>query len=390
MNIDFSAEELAFRAEVKAWFEANLPKELKAKEEAGESLTKEELISWGRKLNEKGWAAPSWPKEHGGTGWNATQKHIFEEVRAEIGAPQVFSMGITMLGPVLMGYGNDAQRKQFLPRILNFDDWWCQGYSEPGAGSDLAALKTAAVLEGDHYVVNGSKIWTTYAHRADWMFCLVRTNATGKKQQGISFLLIDMNTPGIQVRPIISIDGEHHLNQVFLDNVRVPKENLVGEENQGWTVAKYLLTHERTSIAGVGAAKASLGKLKKLAHTTEANGKSMIEDPQFSLKLAQAELNVMALEYTNFRALAALASGQVPGAESSLLKIKGSQAQQMLQELKVEMSGYYAYPWQTEQAVGPVPFKKSLANYNFGRASTIYGGSTEVQYGVMAKAILGL
>ncbi|HNN37003.1 MAG TPA: acyl-CoA dehydrogenase family protein, partial [Pseudomonadales bacterium] len=243
MNIDFSAEELAFRAEVKAWFEANLPKELKAKEEAGESLTKEELISWGRKLNEKGWAAPSWPKEHGGTGWNATQKHIFEEVRAEVGAPQVFSMGITMLGPVLMGYGNDAQRKQFLPRILNFDDWWCQGYSEPGAGSDLAALKTAAVLEGDHYVVNGSKIWTTYAHRADWMFCLVRTNATGKKQQGISFLLIDMNTPGIQVRPIISIDGEHHLNQVFLDNVRVPKQNLVGEENQGWTVAKYLLTH---------------------------------------------------------------------------------------------------------------------------------------------------
>ncbi|MDY6829426.1 MAG: acyl-CoA dehydrogenase family protein [Pseudomonadota bacterium] len=390
MNIDFSPEELQFREEVKAWFEANVPADLKRKAELGESLTREETISWGRKLNEKGWVAPSWPAEYGGTDWTSTQKHIFEEVRAEVGAPQVFSMGITMLGPVLMQFGTDEQKAQYLPRILNFDDWWCQGYSEPGAGSDLAGLKTAAVLEGDEYVVNGSKIWTTGAHHANKMFCLVRTDANVKKQRGISFLLLDMSDPGMEVRPIISIDGEHHLNQVFLDNVRTHKSNLVGKENEGWTVAKFLLTHERTSIAGVGASKAALNKIKRIAREQTRNGRSLIEDEQVARRIAEAEVDFLALEYTNFRTLAATASGQAPGAESSLLKIRGTETQQALQELKVLLAGYYAYPWGTEDAVGPAEFKQATANYNFGRASTIYGGSTEVQYTVMAKALLGL
>lgn len=390
MNIDFTAEELQFKEEVREWFNANLPADLKRKSELGIALNKEETQTWGKILNSNGWAAINWPKEYGGTGWSVSQKHLFDEVRVEVGAPNIMAMGIAMLGPVLHAFGTDEQKAEHLPRILNFDDWWCQGYSEPGAGSDLASLKTSAKLEGDEYVVNGSKIWTTYAHYADKMFCLVRTSTEGKKQQGISFLLLDMKDPGMTVRPIVSIDGEHHLNQTFMDDVRTHKSNLVHEENKGWTVAKYLLTHERTGIAGVAGSKAAIAKLKALATKTIVDGKPAIENEQFAMKIAQVEVDLKALEYTNFRTLAASATGGAPGAESSLLKIKGTQIQQMLAELKVELAGYLAYPWGTLGEAGPEDFGHAVASYNFGRASTIYGGSTEVQYNVMSKGILGL
>ena len=390
MNIDFTPEERAFQQEVRQWFADNLPAALKHKNETGQPLTKDEIVGWQRQLNERGWLAPGWPQEYGGPGWTPTQRYIFDTERARAGAPVGLSMGIVMLGPVLMAFGTQAQKDYYLPRILTCEDWWCQGYSEPGAGSDLAGLKTQAVSEGDHYVVNGSKIWTTYAHWANRMFCLVRTSSEGKKQEGISFLLIDMDSPGLEVRPIISIDGEHHLNEVFFTDVRVPKENLVGKEGQGWTVAKYLLTHERTTIAGVADSKVNLANLKNWAKRNQANGRALIEDDSLRLRLAKAEIDLMALEYTNLRTLAATAAGRGPGPESSNLKILGTQVQQTLAELGVELAGQYAWPWHTESPVGPEEFAYVTNRYAFSRASTIYGGSDEIQKNVIAKMVLGL
>lgn len=390
MNIDYTQEELEFQQEVRAWFKENLSPELKRKTLLGETLTKEEMVNWQKTLNEAGYLVVSWPEEHGGPKWTATQRYIFDSERAAAGAPVGLSMGIIMLGPVLMAFGTPEQKEKYLPAIKNCEDWWCQGYSEPGAGSDLASLKTQAVLDGDEYVVNGSKIWTTYAHYANRCFCLVRTDNDCKPQAGISFLLIDMDSPGVEVRPIMSIDGEHHLNETFFENVRVPKENLVGQEGQGWTIAKYLLTHERTTIAGVADSKLNLANLKEVARTQTANGKPLIEDEQIRLKIAQEEIKLLALEYTNFRTLADTAAGRAPGPESSLLKIKGTETQQSLTELSVEMAGYFAYPWKVDESVGPAEFLHATERYNFLRASTIYGGSTEVQKNVIAKMLLGL
>ncbi|RLA56030.1 MAG: pimeloyl-CoA dehydrogenase large subunit [Gammaproteobacteria bacterium] len=389
MDTSYSPEEQAFKQEVTDWFETNLTPDLIAAAEAGADLggaiTLEQAVGWSKKLAAKGWTAPSWPKAYGGPGWSATQLYIFNSVRAELGAPAPFSMGVAMLGPALMKFGTPEQKEKYLPQILSSEDWWCQGYSEPGAGSDLASLKLAAVSDGDDYVLNGSKIWTTSAHHANRMFCLVRTNADGKKQEGISFILLDMDSPGLDIRPIISIDGEHHLNQVFFDDVRVPKANLIGEEGQGWTVAKYLLTHERSSISGVAEATANIKRIRRIAceHGYE-------DDLQMQLKIASADLELTALKYTESRMLSGLESGQVPGAESSMLKIKGTELQQDIAELRVDMAGHYAYPWQDAAEVRPFDFRWATQVYNFGRAATIYGGSTEVQYGVLAKMVLGL
>ena len=390
MNIDYSPEELEFQQEVRAWFKENLPADLKQKSINGEMLSRDEIVSWQKLLNSANYLAVGWTEEFGGPGWTPTQRYIFDAERAAAGAPIGLSMGLIMLGPVLQAFGTQEQKDKYLPRILSSEDWWCQGYSEPGAGSDLASLKTQAVLDGDEYVINGTKIWTTYAHHANLCFCLVRTDNECKIQAGISFILIDMNTPGIEIKPIVSIDGEHHLNQTFFDDVRVPKENLVGVEGQGWTIAKYLLTHERTTIAGVADSQMTLANIKRAAETNEADGCSLMDDEQTRLDIAQAEINMMALEYSNFRTLADTAAGRAPGPESSLLKIKGSEAQQELSELKVKLAGYYAYPWMTENSIGPDEFTHATQSYNFLRASTIYGGSSEVQKNVLAKMLLGL
>ncbi|KZX92050.1 pimeloyl-CoA dehydrogenase large subunit, partial [Alcanivorax sp. HI0013] len=321
MDINYTPEELAFRDEVRAFLDEKLPKDIASKVKNSQHLGKEDTIRWQKILNEKGWMAMHWPTEHGGTGWSPIQKHIFEEECAEYGAPTVLPFGVNMVAPVLIKFGTDEQKQKYLPPILNSDVWWCQGYSEPGAGSDLAGLKTKAVREGDHYVVNGQKTWTTLGQHADWIFCLVRTDPNAKKQEGISFLLIDMETPGITVRPLITLDGEHEVNEVFFDDVKVPVENLVGEENKGWTCAKYLLTFERTGIAGVGQSKAALKHLKEVARKVQQNGKPLIEDPLFRNRLADVEMELMALEMTNLRTVAAAQAGGVPGAESSFLKI---------------------------------------------------------------------
>ena len=389
MDIDFSAEDLAFRREVRAWFEANTPPELRRKTVTGEMLQKDEIVRWQRRLDAQGWLVTGWPQEHGGPGWTPTRRYIFDLERAAACAPIGLSMGVIMLGPVLMAFGAPEQKAHYLPRIRRCEDWWCQGYSEPGAGSDLASLKTAAVADGDDYVVNGSKMWTTYAHWATHMFCLVRTAATGKKQEGISFLLIEMDRAGIEVRPIVSIDGEHSLNQVFLTDVRVPKKNLVGREGQGWDIAKYLLTHERTSIAGVAECKAHLANLHAAAAERRSGGRPLVEDAAMQLKLARAEIELMALEYTNFHVLAATAAGKAPGPESSLLKTMGTAVQQTLSELDIDIAAEKVWPWHERGEFGRGRYAHAMERYCYSRAATIYGGSDEVQKNVLAKMLLG-
>ena len=388
MDIDFSPEDLKFQREVRAWFEAHTPAALKRKAVTGEMLQKDEIVGWQRQLDDQGWLVTGWPVEHGGPGWTPTQRYIFDLERAAASAPVGLSMGVIMLGPVLAAFGTPEQKARYLSRIRRCEDWWCQGYSEPGAGSDLASLKTTAVADGDDYVINGSKIWTTYAHWATHMFCLVRTANTGKKQEGISFLLLEMDNPGIEVHPIVSIDGEHHLNQVFLTDVRVPKSNLVGREGQGWDIAKYLLTHERTSIAGVADCKAHLSNLRVAAAERRSGGRPLMEDAALRLKLARAEIELMALEYTNFRVLAATASGKAPGPESSLLKTMGTAVQQSLAELDVEIAAEQAWPWHETGELGGGRFSHAMPRYCFSRAATIYGGSDEVQKNVLAKMLL--
>jgi alkylation response protein AidB-like acyl-CoA dehydrogenase len=389
MKFELSCEDQTFREEVHEWFLANTPKHLIGEAFMFGTMSAEDNIEWNRTLNKQGWAAPNWPKEHGGTDWSQMKKHLFESARAQTRAPLSWSMGVSLLGPVLYGFGTQAQKDYYLPRILNYDDWWCQGYSEPGAGSDLAALNTRAERKGDKYVVNGSKIWTSYAHRANIMFCLVRTSAEGKKQQGISFLLIDMATPGLEVRPIVSIDGRHHLNQVFLTDVEVPVENLVGDEGQGWTIAKYLLTHERTNIARIPMSKMALDSLKTLAKSELGAGR-LGDHEGFAMRIAEIEIDLKSLEFINVQMLAQTDAGKAPGAESSMLKIRGTQIQQRLSELRLDMTGYQAYDWKEELTDGEQSVLQAAIEYNFSRASTIYGGSTEVQYNVMAKALLGL
>lgn len=345
MDLNFTDEQKAFRAEVRGFLEEKLPQRLSDKVRLGQRLEKADYEEWHAILNKKGWLAGNWPEEHGGAGWNAVERHIFEEETTSAAAPRIVPFGLAMLGPVLQKFGSKEQQDYWLPRILNGDDWWCQGYSEPGAGSDLASVKTTAERDGDHYVVNGQKTWTTLGQYANMIFCLVRTSKEGKPQEGISFLLIDMDDPGITVRPIVLIDGEPEVNEVFFDNVRVPVTNLVGEENKGWTYAKYLLTHERTNIAGVGFANAGLANLKRIARLEQSEGRPLIEDPLFAARIAEVEIALMAMATTNLRVVSAAAAGQAPGAESSMLKVKGTVIRQEINALTKAAVGPYAMPF---------------------------------------------
>ena len=391
MDINFSDADNQFRQEVKDYLENKYPKHVKEKQNNGEQLTKQDMIDYHKSLYEQGWAGYNWPVEYGGTGWSPTQIYIFQEELGYANTPTILPFGLNMVGPVIYTFGNEEQKKKFLPDILEFNTWWCQGYSEPGSGSDLASLKTKAVRDGDHYIVNGSKTWTTLAQNADWIFCLVRTETTQKKQEGISFLLIDMKTEGIEVKPIITIDGDHEVNSVFFTDVRVPAENLIGEEGKGWTYAKFLLAHERFGIAGVPNQKYSLKLLKERTKD--------FADDDLKKKIADYEIELSALEFTELRTLAALANGGHPGAESSIIKIKGTELQQRLTEMYVEAAGQYILPYE-----GPEGFNsnntpasnvsdfssQAVSRYLNFRKTSIYGGSNEIQKNIIAKAILGV
>jgi len=394
MDLNYSAEELAFRDEVRGWLAANLPAELRKKVSDYEDLSRDDLLRWHKILARKGWVAPAWPKEWGGTSWNVVQRYVFEEECGYAGAPPLIPFGLAMCAPVLLKFGSEAQKKKFLPRIYNGDDFWCQGYSEPGSGSDLASLKTRAVRQGEHYVVNGQKIWTTLGHYADWIFCLVRTDTSvEKRQEGISFLLIDMKAPGITVRPLILMDGGHEVNEVFFEDVKVPLENLVAEEGKGWTVAKYLLGHERMGTGRIGASKRELAKLKEFAAGQTKDGRPLIDDPRFRDKVTRVEVELMALEITNLRFLDQLRGGRAPGAEVSMLKIKGTEIQQALTELMMQAVGPLAQPLAPTDGAeeGFDEFTAALApRYCNFRKTTIYAGSNEIQRNIIAKMSLGL
>ena len=393
MDLSYSAEELAFRDQVRAWLRENLPQDLRDKVGANEHLSKEDLLRWHRILARQGWIAPSWPQEFGGTGWNVVQRYLFEEECGYAGAPPLVPFGLTMCASVLFKFGTPVQKKRFLPRIYNGDDFWCQGYSEPGSGSDLASLKTRAARQGDHYVVNGQKTWTTLAHYADWIFCLVRTDSSlDKKQEGISFLLIDMKSPGITVRPLILMDGGHEVNEVFFDDVKVPAENLVHEEGKGWSVAKYLLGHERLNTARIGTSRRELERLREFAGDQVKEGKPLIEDPRFRDKLSRVEIELMALEITNLRFLDQMRGGRAPGAEVSMLKITGTEIQQSLTELMMEAAGPLAQPLAPLDGFdGFDEFAAGLApRYCNFRKASIYAGSNEIQRNIIAKLSLGL
>ena len=402
MDLNYSAEDQVFRDQVRAFLAANLPPDLQQKVRAHQRMKKEDYVRWHKILHKQGWVAASWPKQYGGTGWNAVQRHIWDEECAIAGTPAIMPFGIGMVGPVIMAFANEQQKAHYLPRILSCEDWWCQGYSEPGSGSDLASLKTRAERmrddSGEYYLVNGQKTWTTLAQHADMIFCLVRTDSGVRKQEGISFLLINMHSPGITMRPIIMLDEEHEVNEVFFDNVKVPVENLVGEENRGWTYAKYLLGHERTGIAAVGRAKTELALLKKVASNELKNGAPLLDDPMFAAKVASLEIEIMALEVTVLRVVSQEGRGKGPGPEASLLKIKGTEIQQALTELMVEAVGPYGLPFDPQYLEGEHDHAATghdaaapLAPYyvNFRKAS-IYGGSNEIQKNIITQMILGL
>lgn len=398
MDLSYSDEEKAFRDEVRAFLAEKVTPEMAAKVRGEGELTKQDMVDWHATLNEKGWLAPNWPKKFGGAEWNAVQKHIFEEEAAAANAPRIVPFGLGMLAPVLQKFGSKEQQDYWLPRILNGDDWWCQGYSEPGAGSDLASLKCEAKLNeaGTHYIVNGQKTWTTLGQHANMIFCLVRTDKTVKDQEGISFLLIDMETPGVEVRPIILLDGTHEVNEVWFSDVEVPVENLVGEENKGWTYAKYLLTHERTNIAGVGFSQAGLKSVKRLARQEMSNGKPLIENPHFAARVAQVEIDLMAMSTTNMRIVSKAAAGTAPGVESSMLKVKGTIIRQEINDLARRAAGVFAMPFASEAIEGtnvtlpdPLGAGPVAAKYFNNRKLSIFGGSNEIQRGIIAKVTMG-
>jgi alkylation response protein AidB-like acyl-CoA dehydrogenase len=400
MDLYYTDDDLAFRDRVRAFLDAALPPDLRRKMHDRLRLGKDDYVRWHRILARQGWVAPGWPVEYGGPGWTPLQRHIFEDECARAGTPPILPLGISMVAPVIMAFGSQAQKDYYLPRILSCEDWWCQGYSEPGAGSDLAALKTTALratdAAGEHYIVNGQKTWTTLAQHADMIFCLVRTDSGVRKQEGISFLLIDMHAPGVTVRPIRMLDEDHEVNEVFFENVRVPAANLVGQENKGWTYAKYLLGHERTGIAAVGRSKRELAHLKALARREQKGGRPLIEDPLFAAKVADLEIELMALEMTVLRVLSQ--ADKAPGPEASVLKIRGSELQQRLTELMVEAAGPMALPFDPAYLAGEgahsafdddvaAPLLSHYFNY---RKTTIYGGSNEIQRNIIAQMILGL
>jgi alkylation response protein AidB-like acyl-CoA dehydrogenase len=404
MDLAFNAEELAFQKEVRDWITANMPPEVaeESRRSRTSHVSKERLLQWQKKLAGRGWLCPNWPKEHGGTGWNSTQKFIFEMEMARADSPYLSSFSIKMVAPVLMKYGSAAQKKRYLPRIAAAEELWCQGYSEPGSGSDLASLRTRAELQGDHYVVNGQKIWTTNAHWADWMFCLVRTSNEGKRQEGISFLLIDMKTPGIKVDPIYLVDGtrtpmRHEVNQVFFTDVKVPVENRVGEENKGWTYAKYLLEFERGGQAFGPRLRKAFRHLKELAHTQLDAGEPLSENRNWREKMAALEMEIDAVEMNELMFYSSMKTGDNPGTQASIVKMRGTEVGQKVTELAVEAVGWYGAPFTElrnyDSNVVPVggEYVDDVSPRYFNtRKTTIYGGSSEVQRNVLAKAMLGL
>jgi alkylation response protein AidB-like acyl-CoA dehydrogenase len=391
LDFDFSPDELAFRDQIRAFLRDHLPGGVRAKVLENRALEKADYLSWQGALSRQGWMAPNWPVAYGGCGWNAMQRHIFDCECAEAGAPGVLPFGINMVGPVIIAFGSPAQKAFYLPRILSNEDWWCQGYSEPGAGSDLASLKTSARRDGDHYIVNGQKIWTTLAQYANRIFCLVRTDSGVKKQEGISFLLMDLTAPGVTVRPIRTFDGGCEVNEVFFDNVRVPIENRVGDENKGWSYAKFLLGHERSGIGAVGRSKRELTRLKYIASQQRDRAGSIWHEPRFRARVAQLEIELLALELTNLRMLSAEQAGRAPGAEASILKIKGSEVQQGLTELMLEALGPSALA-AIDAPVGVAPdYAPAVAPQYFNyRKVSIYGGSNEIQKNILTQHALGL
>ncbi|MEP9352686.1 acyl-CoA dehydrogenase family protein [Xanthobacter sp. KR7-65] len=393
MELGFTDAEIAFRAEVRDFLRASLPDGVRRKMAEGRRLDREETVAWTRTLNARGWAVPHWPVEWGGTGWDPIRQMIFRDEIQQFPAPETVSFGTLMVGPVIYTFGTRAQKERFLPRIARLDDWWCQGFSEPGAGSDLASLKTRAVRDGDTYVVNGQKAWTTLAQHANWIFLLVRTDPVAKKQAGISFLLLDMATPGVSVRPVQTIDGGFEINEVFLEDVRVPAENLVGEENRGWDYAKFLLGNERNGQARVGIAKARLRRVKALAAASLDGAAPRMADPVFRRRLAELEVEVRALEMTQFRVIAAEAGGAEgkPNPASSILKIRGSELQQATAELLMDTLGPAALVAHEGDAPSGYDYARGGAATYFNlRKLSIYGGSNEIQRTIIARSILGL
>jgi alkylation response protein AidB-like acyl-CoA dehydrogenase len=402
MQLEFTEAELSFRDEVRAFLREQLSPKISGKVLEGYELGRDELVQWQRRLHDRGWGGMGWPTQFGGPGWNSVQQYIFDEESALAGAPRLIPFGTKMVAPVIMAFGSPAQQQRFLPPISSGEEWWCQGYSEPGAGSDLASLKTRAERDGDVYIVNGQKTWNTLGQYADWIFCLVRTDANAKQQSGITFLLIDMKTPGITVRPIILLDGGHEVNEIWFENVRVPVQNRIGEENKGWTYAKFLLGHERTNIAGIGIAKRELKRLKSIAAAERKNGRPLIEDPLFAAHVAQVEIDLWALEITNLRVLSADRRSAGVGPEASILKIKGTEIGQRISELLMHAVGPYALPyrreameagWQfdpTREPPGP-RYASTLAGAYFNqRKLSIFGGTNEIQKNIISKMIIGL
>ena len=396
MDLAFSQEDLDFQQEIKLFLEEDYPADIKNKQDSGLPLNKKDIVRWQKILSKRGWFAINWPKKYGGSELSATKKYILQNCLAEANTPILVPFGVNMCGPVIYSFGTELQKKTHLPNILNSDVWWCQGYSEPGSGSDLASLQTKAELKGNHYIVNGAKTWTTLAQHADWIFCLVRTETTQIKQEGISFLLINMETPGIDLKPIVTMDGSHEVNMVYFDNVEVPKENLIGEEGQGWDIAKFLLMHERIGITGIAALKRELKRLKEISSKITLGEGTLLDDLSYRSKLAKAEIELKATEFTELRTLSAISSGQSLGPESSILKIKGTELQQTISELFVEMLAYYAHPFFLEselgsnESIGPEYAGPVMSQYLNLRKVSIYGGSNEIQRNVIAKAILGL
>ncbi len=396
MDLSWSEHEIAFRKQVREFTEQNLPSDIRDKQMHHRRLAKDDYIRWHRILAAHGWGAPNWPKEHGGTGWNAMQRLLFEIETFKAGAPRLLSFGLTMIGPVLMKFGTPEQKAYYLPRIINVDDWWCQGYSEPGSGSDLASLKTRAERQGDHYVINGQKTWTTLAHHADWMFCLCRTDSSVKPQRGISMILIDLRQPGVTVRPIKTLDGGAEVNEVWLENVKAPLDHLVGQENDGWTIAKYLLGHERTGIAGIGHCHRELSILKHMVNHAMASGESLSLNSRVMDQVNQIETQVLALEMLLLRVAAD--SSAEPGPQASILKIRGSQLQQELARLQMQVAGPHAWAydpaWMKQESEFHGPGDEfdlgAAATYFDMRKTTIYGGTNEIQKGIIAKQIIGV
>jgi alkylation response protein AidB-like acyl-CoA dehydrogenase len=390
MDMSFSPEQVAFRQQVRDWIRSAMPAHLRAKADVDASFEFKEVIEWHKILYQQGWVAPHWPKQYGGTGWDVARRFIFSEELELAGAPGLSPFGLSMVGPLIMQFGNERQKQRFLPKILSGEEVWCQGYSEPNAGSDLASLQLRAEDQNDHFVLNGQKTWTTYAQYADWIFLLARTDPNVKKQQGISFILCDLKTPGITVKPFLTTGNTHAFCETWFENVAVPKENLVGEMNQGWTYAKALLGHERTLVAGVGISGRTLLRLKRIAAETSSNGRPLLEDPLVRAKIARLEMKLEALKMANLRAVASAQLGRAPGPESSILKLRGTEIQQECFDLAMEIMGHDSLTWFNEPGIVPAREQWVPSSFNYIRAATIYAGSNEIQKNIIAKYILGM